>query len=192
VAGKSWREYVKEDVANAIIAALEKAGSQVGIGLIEEISFCDEQPINPENQELANGVAPATITIDESNNELVDIPSGSILLFPNALKITPYRDSIPDIPHAAGIATHEWAHQFMSTENTTFFQEWIQSIHGWEQKEDKWVYRGKEPTVTAYATLNPVDDFVESMMFYVLKPEQLQQQHPGRYGFCHKFIEKFR
>lgn len=122
---KSWRDYVPAEIAKEIVRTLERLGKEVGIGQLEEISFCTEQPTNPNNQELANGVAPFTATIDEHTGEVIEIPSGSVLLFPNALTLTPYRNSIPEIPHVSGVVAHEWAHQFMTTENTALFTEWI-------------------------------------------------------------------
>ena len=188
IEGTSWQTYVGEDVAEVIIATLIQLNREVGIGSLEEISICLEQPINPENEELANGVHPSTTIIEQG--EVVEIPSGSILLFPNALKLTPYRNVLPDIPHIVGIVAHEWAHQFMSTENTRFFQEWLVAISGWEQEGECWVYRGTEPLPTLYAGTNPVDDFIESLVLYLLKRMYLHSQN--RLLFCQQFVEKLR
>lgn len=190
-----WRQHIPEDVAAEMIKTLQTIASRWGdLGALEEVSVCVKQPMNPENKEPANGYSPTAFIVDEPSQHVTEVPSGSIILFPHALKsdigMGPYRGAIKDLPHIAGVIAHEWSHQFMSSENTELFQEWVKTVPGWKKQNDTLVAKSDQPLPTPYSYNNPTDDFVESLVLYLLKPELLQTEHPERYQFCDGFAQQ--
>lgn len=168
-----------------------------GLHALKEISFCSTQPINPENHEPANGLAPVSIQQENDTGEFFEVPSGTIILFPHATAHerahSSYRDRFSTVSHIQGIVTHEWAHQFMAAEGMPFSLDWVQSVPGWTYQQDNgFVYTGSETPVTSYAATNPVDDFVESLTIYLWQPEYLEAQHPERFFFCQEFVTFLR
>ncbi len=194
VAG-DWKKYIPKEIATEIIHTLEKISTRWGnLGVLDEVSVCLKQPINPENQEPANGYTPVAFIVDQASQHVTEIPAGTVMLFPHALTpevgLGPYRGTIKDLPHIAGVVAHEWSHQFMSSENTELFQEWVKAVPGWEKAGDAWVVKSNKLLPTPYSSKNPTDDFIESMTLYLLKPELLQSEHPERYAFCEEFARR--
>jgi len=193
--GQDWKKYLPQKMAADIVKTLTKIKKQWGdLGLLAEITICLKQPTNPVNQEPANGMSPTAFIEGKEANTSEEIPSGTIFLFPHSLEpktgLGPYRGAVPEVKHLSGVITHEWAHQFMASENSPLCAEWIKNIPGWKKIKDNWVYTKPDSLPTPYSATNPVDDFVESLTLFILAPKILQTNHPERFKFCQDFAKK--
>ncbi|NCN39782.1 MAG: hypothetical protein GW775_01705 [Candidatus Magasanikbacteria bacterium] len=193
LAHQSWKQCVTQEVIQDIDGTLQHIAKQcASIHALREISFCMSQPINPENKQPANGYAPVSISQDHETGQSFETPSGVIILFPHVVDAVhahePYRGVIPELSHIQGIVTHEWVHQFMAAEGTSFCDEWLSFVPGWEYIQGKYVYTAEESLPTPYCSHNPVDDFVECMTIYLWQPELLEVNHPERFFFCKEFV----
>ncbi len=197
--GDAVEKYVARDTGRVIVTTLEKILQRMGkLGSTEEISFSLVNHLNPElGNVYADGYSPTAFQVNEDTREVREISSGSIILFPPALRPGPYLGILESVPHVGGIISHEWAHQFMAADitganNLTLFKIWSKHISGWRPLPNGgYGYEGSELPPTPYAALNPVDDFAESLMLYILDPKRLQKMCPKRYNFCHDYATEF-